>query len=123
MRCVKDVFLLSEGGNNSGLKPVPPVAEGVPPLFWHYVEQLADNCHHATHNLNARCTVRTNFIKCKDEEILPDREGHYETKCVLGITESADFEPATAKPDQKIFNLVERLHRSSRIIDGGRIGL
>src|SRR6266566_4979833 len=73
-RTAKPFLLVAECADNSGLKPLSPVAESGPPLFRHDREQLTDKCHHATHDLNARGAIEANFVKREDQEILPGRK-------------------------------------------------
>ena len=83
-------------------------------------DEVADQRVEPSRDLHARRTVRADLGERESQEIVPRRERDRHADHAANVPERADLEPAPAEAQQEVPDLIERLYRRGRIVDGGR---
>src|SRR3974390_531718 len=83
MRCVQDVLFVAKRALNCDLKSLLPIIDGRPALLRQYRDQLTKKRLHAPHDLDARSAIQSNFVKAKDQKVLPRWENDCYTEFTL----------------------------------------
>jgi hypothetical protein len=109
-----------ESSLDRGLEAFLPIPKSGAPLLRQDADQLTYERLHPPHHLDAARAIIANFIKCQAEEILPTGERNQDSKMVMVVAKSADFQASAAEAEQEVFNLVQSLHGRGWVVNRGR---
>ena len=82
--------------------------------------EILDQRIHAAHHLHTVGAAEPDLIQRQPQKIVPRRKGNDQPKRALLVAVVANFQSVAAKANQQVLDLIQRLHRGGRVVDGRR---